>query len=433
MMYQLYKTLTSLLKPAVKYVIQKRLESGKEDKARLNERYGIASLSRPKGPIIWFHAASVGESLSILSLIKQLLKLHESFTILVTTTTLSSAHLMEAKLPQRCIHQYIPYDVIEWVEAFLNHWHPNLALWVESEFWPNLLYQTQKRRIPMILLNASLSDKSYRKWIYIKSFPEHFLNLFKICLAQSQQDLEKLKGLGAKNVLYSGNLKYASAPLNCDEVELERLKKAVEGRPIWVAASTHPGEEEIILASHALLKQDFPNLVTFLIPRHPERRAEVKSLIQSQNLEMAQRSQDQPIQRHTEIYLGDTLGELGLFYRLCPVAFVGGSLETTGGHNLIEPAQLECAILHGYNMSNFLEMVSLFHDRQAAIEVKGSVELADRIREVWQQPALLRNYQQNAKKLAEEQVKVIEIVLHELLPYLKNLVENEHQRTSILV
>lgn len=433
MLYKLYKTASSILKPLVISHLETREKEGKEDPKRITERYGKTNLKRPKGPLIWFHAASVGESLSILALIDQLLKLHESFQVLVTTGTITSAQLMQQRLPARCIHQYCPFDVIVWVRAFLDHWKPDLALWVESEFWPNLLCETHARQIPMVLLNGSVSDKSFKTWKYVKSIISKFLNCYDLCIAQSKSDQSKLKDLGAEKVLTFGNLKFASSPLEANSLDFEALKSQIGERPIWVCASTHPGEEEIICKAHKEIKKTFSNLLTILVPRHPKRGLTLNAFCEQEGIKVALRTEAQTITDDMEMYIGNTIGELGLFYKLSKIAFVGGSLVPVGGHNLIEPAQLDCALLHGPHMSDQQEMRDLFQDQEAALEVSNETELAETVVSLLSDPKRLETMTLSARHVADSQAKVIDSILREILPYLRSLVENDHQRTSFLV
>lgn len=433
MLYPLYKNMTMLMKPLVSSHIQKRLEASKEDPHRIQERYGRATKPRPSGPLIWFHAASVGEARSILPLIPLILKLHERFEILVTTGTMASAQMMEKELPQRCRHQYNPFDVTEWVHGFLDHWRPQLALWVESELWPNLLKQTKAWGIPIILLNGRLSDRSYERWQWGRFIIGDLLACFDLCMAQSPEDQKKLEALGAAPVVCPGNLKYASPPLDYDPGVYASLAKTLSGRRLWVAASTHEGEETHILKVHKNLKKEFPDLLTILIPRHPARTPEILERIRKEGLYWSQRSGNQQIAASTELYVVDTWGELGVFFKLAPMVFIGGSLVPVGGHNIIEPAHFQCAILHGPHMFKCRDIAETFKTQQAAISVETEQDLVGHLRALLQDEALCVAYQQKAKTLAEAHGKVMETIVQDLMPYLRGVAQYDRQRTSLLV
>lgn len=421
MIYKLYRFLSSSGKNLIKSHLYKRLSLGKEDSVRLSERMGNSDKDRPDGSLIWFHAASVGESLSILPLINRLLEQDDSLHILVTTGTIASARMMQIKLPNRCIHQYIPLDVRDWAQSFLDHWRPNLSLWVEAEIWPNLIYESHQRKIPLIRLNARVSDKSFRWWRFFRFITADILEKFDLCFAQSHYDLEKLKKLGAKNIHYHGNLKYASDPLPYVEEDLTSFRKSLGDRPVWVAASTHRGEEKIALDVHQKLKRLFPDILTILIPRHIERGNEINALIKEHHLISVCRSQKEPLMPETDIYLADTLGEMGLFYRASPIVFVGGSLVPIGGHNLIEPAQIGCALLHGNYMTNCLELARDFKERTAAIEVADSHDLVTHIAHLLKHPHDLRGYQTRAQETSLAGKKALDLILLDLKPYLEDM------------
>lgn len=343
--YLIYKAATWLARPFLPAFLAGRERRGKEEKSRLGERMGIASLPRPEGEVFWFHAASVGESVSALPVISALLETRPHTHALVTTGTVTSAALMAKRLPPRAFHQYIPADSPAYVRRFLEHWRPDLALWVESELWPNLTLMT---RCSKILINARMSEKSAAKWkAYAPGMARNILSGFRLILAQSETDAERFSALGSGNVKFVGNLKYSALPLPSDETELEKMRGELAGRKIWLAASTHEGEEEIIAEAHKLMREHIPSLLTIIIPRHPSRGAGLA--LPGASL----RSKGQKITPQTEFYIADTIGETGLFYRLAGAAFVGGSLVPKGGHNPIEPALLGCPVIFGPHMENF--------------------------------------------------------------------------------
>jgi len=350
-----YRAASRIMGPFVSMALKQRLKQGKEDPERLDERRGVASVPRPDGPLVWIHGASVGESLSILPLVKRLGEEHPDYHFLVTTGTVTSAELMADRLPPPAIHQYAPIDHPAFVTSFLDHWQPDACLFVESELWPNLIHLTRARGIPMALVNGRISPKSYASWKNRKDAARELLSAFSVLMAQDSQNHERLSDLHGGKVHMFGNLKMTAAPLPATEEELARLETQLEGHAIWLAASTHPGEEEIVLSAHQRAVSRFDRLLTIIAPRHPNRGAEIAATCEAMGLNAARRSQGQPITEKTEIYIADTLGELGLFYRLCDIAFVGGSIAEIGGHNPLEPALLKCAILYGPHIFNFAD------------------------------------------------------------------------------
>lgn len=361
----LYRAGTELLGPAIELWLKRRLARGKEDPARLKERLGQPGRPRPPGRLVWLHAASVGEALSVLPLIERLLAERAGLSALLTTGTVTSARLMAERLPPRAFHQFAPVDRPSAVRRFLDHWRPDLALWVESELWPNLVTETAKRGAPMALINARLSERAFRRWRRFGWMIRPMLQAFTLALAQSEADAERLRALGARDVRCLGNLKDAAPPLAADPGKLAELAAAFGDRPRWLAASTHPGEEAIAAEAHRALKPRLPGLLTVIAPRHPERGPEIADAL---GLSVGRRAAGEP--PGADAYLADTLGELGLFYRLCPIVFVGGSLVPHGGQNPLEPARLGAAVLFGPHMRNFAEA-------EARLAAAGALRVAD--------------------------------------------------------
>jgi len=308
------------------------LAKGKEDPKRLDERKGIASRERPHGPLVWFHAASVGESLALLEVVREISEDWPEINLLMTTGTRTSAELMAKRLPKRVIHQLVPVDALAFVRTFLNHWSPNLAIWTESEFWPSILHETHARGIPIVSINARLSKRSHDRWRWFPGFMRSMLRRFSLILAQDDATKSYLSQLGAKRgqVITTGTLKEGAQPLEYDEDERARFSSVLEGREVWLAASTHEGEEAIVTKAHGIARRTNPGLLLILAPRHPERGGELASELRAQNWNLAQRTAGEPCTEETEIYLADTLGEMGLWYRLAPVSFIGGSLVDIG-------------------------------------------------------------------------------------------------------
>ncbi|MBK1698651.1 3-deoxy-D-manno-octulosonic acid transferase [Rhodovibrio salinarum] len=421
--YSLYRFLTFLAGPALRIYLQRRVTRGKEEKGRLRERFGIASQPRPSGPLVWLHAASVGESLSLLPLVEALRTREPALNILVTSGTVTSARLLQTRLPNQTIHQYNPIDRAAWVRRFLDHWRPDLALYVESELWPNLLGMTQARDTPTGLLNARMSESSFRNWRRMPAFIRQLMAGFHFCLAQNPTQAERMAALGARNPRPLGNLKCAAKPLEVDADALAALRAATQDRTCWLAASTHDGEETAAAQVHAALAPKHPGLLTVIAPRHPERGPEIAKLLRSRGLRLAQRSRDglQSLSADTDVYLADTLGELGLFYSLCPIAFVGGSLSGVGGHNPIEPARLGCAVVHGPDMRAFTEVAEDLSEPGGSWQVSDVDGLTRAVDRLLSEPETRGHQAHAAREVAAGQVGVLDAVLAELEPYLAPL------------
>jgi 3-deoxy-D-manno-octulosonic-acid transferase len=414
----IYRAATTLGAPLIHFWLGRRQRMGREDAARANERTGVASTPRPAGRLVWLHAASVGESLSVLSLIERLTATRPDLTLLVTTGTVTSAALMAERLPARAIHQYVPVDRPAWVRRFIDHWRPDLALWVESEFWPNLLTEIGARRIPLVLVNARISQRSFIGWKRWPGLIGRLMGCFSLCLAQSETDRERLVALGAADARFAGNLKFAADALPFDQTALDALKTQIGDRPCWLAASTHPGEETAIAAAHRALKAAHPVLLTIIAPRHPVRGADIATEVRAAGLNCALRSAGDAAAPDTDIYIADTVGELGLFYRAAPIAFIGGSLIQHGGQNLLEPARLGTAILHGPHMFNFQTIVEDMLAADASETVADASALANAVGALLADPALLAQRAAAARGVAEAQSGILDAVLAEIAPFL---------------
>lgn len=330
-----------------------RVSKGKEDKGRSRERYGIAGYERPDGPLIWFHAASVGETIAIVPLVQTILSY--GVQIVLTTGTVTSAKVVRERLGDSVIHQYVPLDIKPAVSRFLNHWQPDLAIIAESEIWPMTILELGARNIPQVLVNGRMSDKSFASWTKRASLAEALFENFSHVVAQSDIDGERFRALGARPVSVSGNLKVDTPPPPVDEKALRMLQRQIGARPTWAAVSTHDGEEKMAAEIHAALRKRHPGLLTIVVPRHPARADELAKEIGAMGLRLVRRSSGEPVAIDTDILLGDTIGEMGLYLRLTEIAFVGRSLTSTGGQNPLEPAMLDTAILAGCNVQNFRE------------------------------------------------------------------------------
>lgn len=363
----LYRQGLAAFRPLARVLLRRRASMGKEDMERLAERRGVAGVARPDGPLVWVHGASVGEFNALLPLISRLAA--RGFWVLVTTGTVTSATVAEQRLPEGAIHQFLPLDVPAYVERFLAHWRPDLALFAESEIWPNMLRRTRARGAPIVLVNARMSDRSFRRWQRARRTIGALLEHFDLCLAQSGEDAGRFAELGATRVENTGNLKFDAEQPPADPVALAALTDAARGRPVLVAASTHPGEDAAVARAHAVARSQAPDILTILAPRHPDAGAAAVDAASLQGLAALRRSDGRLPDRSAEFYVADTIGELGLFYRIADVVFVGGSLAPRGGQNPIEPAKLGAPILHGPNVRNFQEIYDALDGAGGALAV----------------------------------------------------------------
>ncbi|HXB51468.1 MAG TPA: 3-deoxy-D-manno-octulosonic acid transferase [Rhizomicrobium sp.] len=337
-----WRLFTRVASPFARLVLSRRATRGKEDLARMNERLGIAATPRPEGRLIWLHGASVGESLSALPLIE---RLKEDANVLVTSGTVTSAALLGRRLPAGVLHQFVPLDTPGAVARFLARWRPDAGLFIESDLWPNLILQAHARGVKLALVNARISARSAKRWRWARKSVAALLTAFDRVLAQDEEAAERFRVLGAHHVEVVGSLKADAPPLAVDEAALAQMRQMIGTRPVLLAAQTHPGEDETILPAHDALRVRFPDLLTILVPRHTERAADLEMLCGARAFR--RRSTGGQISGQTAIYIADTMGEMGLFYRLARFCFLGGTLVPLGGHNVLEPARLHCAVLAG--------------------------------------------------------------------------------------
>ncbi|MCB1542043.1 MAG: 3-deoxy-D-manno-octulosonic acid transferase, partial [Rhodoblastus sp.] len=349
----LYRAASGLFAPLAPHFLQMRAARDKEDAARLGERMGRAKIPRSAGPLVWLHGASIGEGLALLPLISALTR--GGAHALVTTGTRSSARVVGDRLPSGAIHQYVPLDCPSFARRFLDHWRPDVAIFAESELWPNLVLETRRRGAPLFLVNARVSETSVARWRRAPGMAAALLGSFDNIFAQSAEDAARFASLGATRVTLAGNLKYDVAPPPADPDALAQLASQIGARPVWVAASTHEGEEEICLAAHRILHARYPDLLTIIAPRDARRGPDIAALARKAGAEPALRSAGEKIGAGAQVFIADTFGEMGLWYRLASVVFVGKSLTAGGGQNPIEPAKLGAAILHGPSVENFAD------------------------------------------------------------------------------
>jgi 3-deoxy-D-manno-octulosonic-acid transferase len=416
---RVYRAGITALEPAVLGLLYWRQRQGREDRTRLAERRGHPSRNRPSGHLIWVHGASIGETLSLLPVVERLAQ--RGLFVLVTSGTRTSASLIARRLPPGALHQFVPLDVPRYIRRFLDHWQPDLALVAESEIWPNTVIELDRRQIPLILVNARMSDRSYRRWQKLPRMIGALLERFALCLAQTPVDAERLLRLGAPQVAVAGNLKFDAPPPPADPRVVAHFAGLIAGRPVWLAASTHPGEEEIIIAVHRALASRHPHLLTIVAPRHPHRGPEVEALAHRAGLRPGRRSQGMPPDRATDIYIADTVGEMGLFYRLSPVVLMGGSLVPHGGQNPIEPAKLGGAILHGPYIHNFTDIYEVIDHAGGALVVEDSPALARAVSDLLSNAARTREMARAASEAVQSLGGAVERTLQSIEPFIVQL------------
>ncbi len=383
----LYRTATGLIEPFAPRLLDKRMREGKEDPDRVGERLGYASRERPHGRLVWIHGASVGESLSHLPLVERWARQRPDVSLLVTSGTRTAAELLDKRLPRRVAHQYAPLDSPKAVKRFLSYWRPELGIFVESELWPNLLMESAESGARLALLGARLSEQSRKAWDRAPGAAQSILKLFELIYAQDEETQEWMIRHG---VAVAGrlDLKRLAGPLPCNETELEWLRSSLGGRPVVVAASTHPGEEAIIAEA---VKAVGGRPLLIIVPRHPARGAEIAADLQETGWTVSRRSRAEPISAKTEAYVADTMGELGLFYRLATAVVMGGSLvEGMAGHNPLEPARLAKAVISGPYTEAFADTYAELAAEKAALVAKTSDELSRGLQILLSEPAVAK-------------------------------------------
>jgi 3-deoxy-D-manno-octulosonic-acid transferase len=419
MTLRVYRKLSTAVVPLSPALIKRRLKLGKEDPARIGERRGLSPSIRPPGPLVWIHGASVGEVLAAAALIEKLRALN--IRILLTSGTVTSAAIVAKRFPADIIHQYVPYDSPRYVARFLDHWRPSLALFIESDLWPNLILSSAARRLPMVLINGRMSHRSFPRWRRIAGTISALLGRFDICMAQSQVDADRFTALGSRNVITTGNLKLDVSAPPADAAKLEKLMSVTRGRPIIVAASTHPGEEELLLEAHRTLAGFFPSLLSVIVPRHPDRGEAVARAVAASGLRVALRSREELPTATTDIYVADTMGELGLFYRLAPIVFMGGSLVEHGGQNPIEAIKLGASIVHGPHVFNFADVYEALDSVGGARRADTQEALVKQLGQWLADPAARDVSAASATRVVEQLGGALDRTLIALEPYLLQL------------
>ena len=388
----------TLAAPMLRLNLRRRATVGREIISRLPERRGLDDTPRPVGPLLWMHAASVGETLSMLPVLEAL---RSRVKVLLTTGTVTSQKLLEQRIPESglagdVLYRFAPLDVPLWVTRFLSHWRPDAVCFVESELWPNQIAACQAMGIPLMLINARMSDRSFTRWRRVSGFARRLLSSFTLIHARGEQDAGRFTALGAFAVETPGDLKFAAAPLPVDQVELRRLAQEISGRPVWLAASTHQGEESAIAEVHRRVAPQHPGLLTIIAPRHPDRGKALAAALRA-----PRRAAGEGPPAGEGIWIVDTIGELGLWYRLAPTTFVGRSLLLPGGgQNPLEPARLGCAVVVGPYTGNFAEPVARLRDAGGLVEVADVAALTEVVAAMLRDPEQRASMGQRAAALA---------------------------------
>ena len=365
----IYRLLINIIIILSPIIILIRLIKKKEHKKRFKEKFCFFSKKRGPGKIIWFHGASVGELLSVIPLVKKLEKNKDIDKILITSTTLSSANVFLKFKFKKTIHQFFPIDSNFLTKKFLNYWQPTIAIFIDSEIWPNMLNNLKRKSIKHILLNARLTKKSYRRWKFFSFYSKKLFSNFDAVYPQNIETKNYLNKLGAKNIIEIGNLKFSENEYKISFTSQNKIKALSKKRELWCASSTHNFEEIICAKAHENLKHKYNDLLTIIIPRHIDRVKEIALSIEKIGLNVHCHSSNKKIKKDTDIYLVDTYGETKNFFKISKIVFLGGSIIEHGGQNPLEAVRFGCKILHGKNIENFQDIYSLLKKNKQSIQV----------------------------------------------------------------
>ena len=416
-MFFVYQILLTILLITSPILILFRILKNKEHKKRFVEKFSITSKQRKRGNLIWFHGASVGEILSIIPLVKFYEKKNKIHQILITSSTLSSSKVIQKFKFKKTIHQFFPIDHFFFVNKFLNHWKPNLAIFIESEVWPYMFKKLYNRKISLILLNARLTKKTFNRWIKINFFTKSIFEKIKIAYPQNLETKKFLKKLNVKKIYEVGNLKFSqNNNVNQDKLS-DKFKFKLVGKKTWIASSTHSGEEIFCAKAHKILKKRIKNLITIIIPRHVHRASEIRTEIEKLNLKIALHSEKPNNLKDIDIYLVDTFGETNIFHQIGATVFLGGSIIKRGGQNPLEAARYGAKILHGPNTDNFKDVYRLLKKLNVSKKIITPNQLASSI-----------IFNKN-KKTGNKIKNIGEKILKKTIKELDNLINNEFEKT----
>jgi 3-deoxy-D-manno-octulosonic-acid transferase len=403
---KIYRGLMRLAEPLAPLVIKWRARQDKEDLTRRHERLGRPVIARPPGRLVWVHAASVGETNAVLPLIDELRRARPGLRFLLTTGTKTSAGWAAQRLGPGDIHQYVPFDGPQFVAGFVAHWKPDLGIFTESDIWPNLILAASKQGVPLALVNGRMSPRSYKRWHRNRAMSRPLFNRFAVVMAQTEKLGRWFRDIGARRVEGVGNLKADAPPLPVNAAALAALQAALDGRRRFIASSTHDGEDEIIADAHRVLRAQFPDLCTIIAPRHPERGGAIVAMLRLRGMNVAQRSKGELPAAGTDIYVADTIGELGMLYALAPLAFLGKSLAGVGGggggQNPIEAMRFGTVVLTGPATDNFADTYAMLRREHGVVDVTSAVDLAASVAKLLTDPAALAGVQAGARKALEK-------------------------------
>ena len=384
------------------------------------EKIGFFSKKRPKGKLIWFNASSIGESLSVLPVIKKINCNFPKYNILVTTSTVSSFKILQKRPSEKFIHQFSPLDIDFIAKKFYEYWAPDLIIFVESEFWPNLIFRAKKNKIPSIVINARISKKTYQKWNLIKKTTQKLLNSFNLFLVQDNETQKMLKRFNIKNIKNVGNLKFLSQKLPINKNELLNLKKMITKRRVILLASSHQGEEKLIVSKIKKLSKTFNDLLFIIVPRHVNRSSEIQNYLYSKKINFKVRSKKEIIEKETFCYLADTIGEISLFFYIAKIVIMGGSYVNHGGQNPIEPSHFNCALIFGPYMQNFKNISDNLLKNQAAIKTDSASSIEKIIKDLMTNPKKIEKLSRNLNNFCLKEKQEANAIWTELNIFFKN-------------
>ena len=407
----IYGACVSLCKPIIKWHLKKRVIKGKEHPERYIEKMGLPTVIRPKREVIWIHAVSVGESISALPLVEKYIQ--KGKIVLITTTTTTSAQIMAERLPDGAIHQFFPLDVEHWIFRFLEYWKPSKILWLESELWPTMLYSIKKKNIPLYLVNARFSEKTQKRLKYWGFIAKEFLSNFTKIFVQNEIYISIIEKLTGNKPLYLGNLKYSSTIAIPEQISIDNFKNTFKNRPVWACISTHAEDEKFIQPAVKELHKNIPDLLTIIVPRHPERMPNIYGFVKKLNYKVRSRRED--ITEKTNVYIADTIGEMALFLKCVNVCFIGGSTGGGyGGHNPLEPASLDCAIIQGMDTNHFTGICQSLNQKKAQVQVNNPDELYNTVTELLKNNCKRNLLIKGSKSVAKENKDIADKIINNI-------------------
>ena len=412
--YRFFINLIFIISPLIILI---RLIKKKESLKRFKEKLGFFTKNRSKGKLIWFHGASVGEFQSVVPLLEKLEKSKKISQILITSNTLSSSKVISKIKLKKVSHQFFPIDSNIIIKKFINHWKPSMALFIDSEIWPNTLTNLNKQKIPTILINARITRKSYNNWIKLKNFSKSIFNKFDLCMSSNKETIGFLKKLGAKNIKYFGNLKYSQSENEKIEIDSQTIK-FISKKTVWCASSTHNSEEKFAGHIHNKLKKKYKDLLTVIIPRHIDRVNEINEQLSNLGLKVHTHEPKSKINEDTDIYLVNSFGKTKSFYSIIKNVFLGGSLIKHGGQNPLEAVRYNCNILHGPNISNFNEIYKFLNKQKISKKVRNVNQSTNILHKLFNSKKSQKNIKDKinkiGQKILEKNINEINLILNKV-------------------